>query len=284
MGLFRSKGKTALETPAPADFQGPPSNSPDNSYNNSLTSSNLSSADTRVNNNPQAPKTVVTTTTTTTTTTTVDSDGSTRTQTHPYNPSVDPPPATEVVQTNEDANGVRAFNHETERPGLRHSTSGGRPIPPRSELRNAHISPQPLSQTQPPHHHGSQPLASHPQSPTFQESTSDPVTPTSPSSSANFSRPLGTHSSRLTNAFKGLHGAGEAIRGTLNSTVAKGLGDDADMERQRDIKEQGLREVRDSGFRDKAQTRLRRRSASRELKSGMVDGRLERVDERVVNI
>jgi len=79
---------------------------------------------------------------------------------------------------------------------------------------------------------------------------------------------------------KGLHGAGEAIRGTVNAGIAKGTGDTAEMEKQRIIREEGLREVNGSGFREKAEVRLRRRSGSQGLRSGV----LERVDERVTHI
>lgn len=80
---------------------------------------------------------------------------------------------------------------------------------------------------------------------------------------------------------KGLHGAGEALRGTVNATIAKGMHDEKEWEQQRLIKEQGIREFRESGFREKAEQRgMRRRSGSRELRGSG----LERVDERVANI
>lgn len=208
-------------------------------------------------------------------TTTLESDGTSHTQTQPYNPASDPPPATETIRTHEEPSNAQALGPEDH--GLRHSTSGGRPIPPRSELRIKQPSPQPVSNRPVP------PEIDTPDSP-YRNSNAEPTTPISPASSSNYSRPLGSHGGRFSNAVKGIHGASEALRGSVNSTIAKGVGDQADYDRQIAIKQQGMREFTDSGFREKAEGRLRRRSASRELRSGVVDGGLERVDERVVNI
>lgn len=68
------------------------------------------------------------------------------------------------------------------------------------------------------------------------------------------------------NTMKGIHGAGEAIRGTINSGIAKGLHDKEEEERMRAVTQQGMGEFRGSGlregFREKAGDRmwLRRKS------------------------
>jgi hypothetical protein len=56
----------------------------------------------------------------------------------------------------------------------------------------------------------------------------------------------------LFGAIKGLHGAGEALRGTLNGTIARGMHDTAEEERMRAVREKGVGEWRDSGLREKA--------------------------------
>ena len=94
------------------------------------------------------------------------------------------------------------------------------------------------------------------------------------------------------NAFKGIHGAGEALRGTVNSTIAKGMHDTAEEERQRAIREQGMSEFRGSGLREQAgglregfrqkaeeRNRLRRRSGS--AQRPQIGHTLDRVEERV---
>ena len=84
---------------------------------------------------------------------------------------------------------------------------------------------------------------------------------------------------------KALHGAGEALRGTVNSKIAGKLGDEQDAVNQRKVREQGLREVRETGIRDRVPLvhggKLRKRSLSR----GMGEERrpLERVDESEAN-
>jgi hypothetical protein len=86
--------------------------------------------------------------------------------------------------------------------------------------------------------------------------------PPSPgSSSVNFSRPGGKRENLLA-AAKGLHGAGEALRGTVNSAIAGGFGDQRDLEKNRMIKEQGMREYTSSGFRERAEGKLRRKSGN----------------------
>jgi len=79
---------------------------------------------------------------------------------------------------------------------------------------------------------------------------------------------------------KGIHGAGDVIRGSVNSTIAKGVGDTAEQERMRLVREQGLSQFRDSGlregFREKAEGRMRSRRRSGSANPG--EG-LSRVDE-----
>jgi hypothetical protein len=74
----------------------------------------------------------------------------------------------------------------------------------------------------------------------------------------------------LFGAIKGLHGAGEALRGTVNGTIAKGMHDTEEEERMRAVRESGTAEWKGSGlseragglregFREKAGERQRRR-------------------------
>lgn len=86
---------------------------------------------------------------------------------------------------------------------------------------------------------------------------------------------------------RALHGAGDALRGTVNSKIAGRLGDDQDAARQRAIRERGLGEVREAGLRERLPLvtgggKLRKRSLSRGLAD---DSRrpLERVDESRVD-
>jgi hypothetical protein len=77
----------------------------------------------------------------------------------------------------------------------------------------------------------------------------------------------------LFGAIKGLHGAGEALRGTVNGTIAKASHDTVEEERMRAIREKGMGEWRGSGlseragglregFREKAGERQRNRRLS----------------------
>ncbi|KAL3424185.1 hypothetical protein PVAG01_03466 [Phlyctema vagabunda] len=313
MGLFGKKEKSKkqpeintisqnhLDIPETTNQHPNSTGSGNNSYNESANSresgisSNISTAETRVHQQPprqDKSRTVTTVTTTTTTTTTVvDSDGSTQTQTHPYDPSTDPPPQSQTTyQTTTPVPEVDQVKKEDmpaepiER-GRRNSTSGGRPIPERSPMLDR-PSPSPVPQRNP--LRDSQnipPLAvNQPPVPPIPEQLRSPVSPSSPvSSNTNYSRPAATPVSRrenLLHAAKGLHGAGEALRGTVNSKLAHGMRDEVEMEKQRVIREQGLKEMRESGFRDKAGDRLRRRSGSQGLRTG--GGGLDRVDEAVV--
>jgi hypothetical protein len=70
----------------------------------------------------------------------------------------------------------------------------------------------------------------------------------------------------IANTLKGLHGAGEAIRGTINSGIARGLHDREEEERMRAVRDQGVGEFKGSGlregFREKAEGRMRLRRKS----------------------
>jgi len=63
-------------------------------------------------------------------------------------------------------------------------------------------------------------------------------------------------------AIKGIHGAGEAFRGAVNGSIAKVGGDSSDMEKQRIVKEDGMRALRESGFREKAEGRLGKKNVT----------------------
>jgi hypothetical protein len=84
-------------------------------------------------------------------------------------------------------------------------------------------------------------------------------------------------------AIKGIHGAGEALRGSVNSTIAKGVGDAAEQERMRAVKERGVEEFRGSGiregFREKAEGRIRARRRSGSTNPGEAWPGLQRVEE-----
>jgi hypothetical protein len=97
----------------------------------------------------------------------------------------------------------------------------------------------------------------------------------------------------LFGAIKGLHGAGEALRGTVNGTIARANHDTAEEERMRAIKEKGMGEWRGSGlservgglregFREKAgeRQRTRRLSAGTAVHGSEGPGGLGVVEER----
>lgn len=125
------------------------------------------------------------------------------------------------------------------------------------------------------------------------------ATPTGSMAAAPTSTPAthggGGKRDSMMNAFKGLHGAGEALRGTVNSTIAKGMHDSAEEERQRAIREQGMSEFRGSwlreqagglreGFRQKAEERNRLRRRSGSAQRPQVGHTLDRVEEREVGV
>ncbi|KAE8452283.1 hypothetical protein EG329_000983 [Mollisiaceae sp. DMI_Dod_QoI] len=245
------------------------------------------------------------------------------------------------------------------------TTSGGRPIPARSEFRtspghspgtpspintqapSANSLPMPMrSEKRNSREHIVAPLNTHPVSELpahspYGEHFGSPTTPTNSSrpKTPNFSRP-GIHSpsnsmtnipqynmgntttvsagsspvattaetvppkdhklerkkGSVTAALKGFHGAGEALRGQVNSTIARGMHDTAEEERMRAVRDKGMGEWRGSGlservpvglregFREKAGDRLR----SRRLSQGnMVHGSegpngLDPVEERSI--
>lgn len=76
--------------------------------------------------------------------------------------------------------------------------------------------------------------------------------------------------------FKGVHGAGEAIRGSVNQKIAHTMHDTAEEERMRAVREKGMGEWKGSGlnervpmslregFREKAEGRARIRRASQD--------------------
>ncbi|EKD13217.1 hypothetical protein MBM_08660 [Drepanopeziza brunnea f. sp. 'multigermtubi' MB_m1] len=79
----------------------------------------------------------------------------------------------------------------------------------------------------------------------------------------------------VASTLKGLHGAGEALRGSVNGRIAHVTRDQAEEERMRAVREKGLGEWRGSGldaksaglregFREKAEGRMRTRRASRD--------------------
>jgi len=93
----------------------------------------------------------------------------------------------------------------------------------------------------------------------------------------------------LTSTMKGLHGAGEAIRGTINSGIARGLNDREEEEKMRAVREQGASEFRGSGlregFREKAEGRMRLRRKSveqRGIYGSEGPGGLDAVEERSI--
>lgn len=192
------------------------------------------------------------------------------------------------------------------------STSGGRPIPPRSDLRTSPnhdlATPEmPVRSERRNSREGGMiaPLNVNP----VARNEHDPLTPINPTSprskTPNLSRPngappaavgaiqphptpLSSHPTptgtaqppgkrqSLASAFKGLHGAGEALRGSVNEKIAHGMHDTAEEERMRAVREKGMGEWRGSGlnervppglregFREKAEGRMRMHRASRD--------------------
>lgn len=100
----------------------------------------------------------------------------------------------------------------------------------------------------------------------------------------------------VTAALKGIHGAGEALRGTVNSTIARGMHDSAEEERMRAVREKGMGEWRGSGlservpagiregFREKAGERMRTRRLSQGngVYGSEGPGGLDAVEERSI--
>lgn len=97
----------------------------------------------------------------------------------------------------------------------------------------------------------------------------------------------------FTATLKGLHGAGEALRGSVNEKIAHATHDQAEEERMRAVREKGMGEWRGSGlevrsqglregFREKAEGRMRMRRASRDggVHGSEGPGGLEAVRER----
>jgi hypothetical protein len=138
------------------------------------------------------------------------------------------------------------------------------------------------------------PIAGRSHTPNFSRPAATPTPSTAPDVPAGGPGPTpAAHGKResVFNAFKGLHGAGEALRGTVNSTIAHGMHDTAEEERQKAIREQGMTEFRGSGLREQAgglregfrqkaeeRNRLRRRSGS--AQRPQVGHTLDRVEER----
>lgn len=105
-------------------------------------------------------------------------------------------------------------------------------------------------------------------------------------------QPHASKGQSLGSALKGLHGAGEALRGAVNSTIAKGMHDSAEEEKMRALRKQGMSDFRGSrlyeksgglreGFRAKAEVAQGRRLRKRSLSRGPQLGHgLDVVDER----
>ncbi len=126
------------------------------------------------------------------------------------------------------------------------------------------------------------------------ESEPAPASPTH--SHFNFSRPkfagtadsTGHHGKRdgIKSAAIGLRGAGDALRGTINSAAAKMMHDEEDYARQKAIQEHGLRDMEKSGYTvdSSGAHRVRRRSGSQGLRSGANGRSMGTVDENVVTL
>lgn len=104
-----------------------------------------------------------------------------------------------------------------------------------------------------------------------------------------------SHRQSLTSAFKGIQGASEVLRGSINSGIAKTTHDKAEQERMRAIREQGMKDYKASGLgermwggrvaeRGDGTRRLRKRSLSRNGVHGTEGpGGLEAVEERSID-
>jgi len=85
------------------------------------------------------------------------------------------------------------------------------------------------------------------------------------------------------NTMKGIHGAGEALRGSVNQKIAKTVGDTAEQERMKTVRQHGIEEFRGSGlregFREKSEGRARLRKRSASMVRGSAGDGLQPVDE-----
>jgi hypothetical protein len=90
-----------------------------------------------------------------------------------------------------------------------------------------------------------------------------PISPTGPTHSAPQRTGHG-----LSNTIRGIRGASEALRGTVNMGIAKGVRNAEEEARMREIRNEGMQDFRDSGlregFRTKAGERQRERRRSRD--------------------
>lgn len=167
------------------------------------------------------------------------------------------------------------------------STTSPNFVPPAPPLKNNEEEVSPVS-----------PAAGRSQTPNFSRPgvtpTHSTATPGGPATTSSTHGGEGKRDSVM-KGLKGLHGAGEALRGAVNSTIAKGMHDSAEEERQRQIREQGINEFRESGLREQAgglregfrqkaeeRNRLRRRSGS--AQRPQVGHTLDRVEEREVGV
>lgn len=320
MGLFR-RHKDKEPSSVPDSDESPSEHRSTNDTNDSTYGSHVASEDQdEIAAQPQQDQlkpgtTVTTTTTTTTTTTSVVADGSTRTATHPYNPSTDPPPdsqvtycapASSVASSKQSSAATSTVDPEGQiydlsqgrRPSA--STVGGRTIPERSSLRTSRDSLQAHAAAADPTLLGSR----------TPQQTGDNLAvpgelrgPSSPAMGAptknhtpNYSRPGFSASSQpspsgndvmpkrhtkeeLRSAAKGIHGASEAFRGAFNERLAMVDGNSLEREKMRQVKEGGMQELNGSGFREKAEQRMRLRK-SRELAPQASDAGLNTVNER----
>lgn len=217
----RENGPNGDQTQRPGPEQTP---SQPNSNSDLDRSSNLSSADTRVNH---GGRTVVTTTTTTTTTTT-SSDGRQQEQESNGRPMSELPADTPRPPSRGDQNSQMPLTSAT--------LSSPPNIPNRDARRGSHPDSITSTQQQPP-------------IPNRQYDYQSPDSYSQPSTSPsnpNFSRPGGRRENIKTAAV-GIHGAGETLRGAFNAKAGKIMHENPDMlAKHEEVMNQGLREVRSS--------------------------------------
>lgn len=341
MGLFRRhKDKEPESFPdsdeSPSEHRST-TDTNDSTYGSHVASEDHNERSVQPEQDQLKPGTTVTTTTTTTTTskcpeplasilsgwiilimsiaTSVVADGSTRTATHPYNPSTDPPPDSQVTYcapassvasskqssaatSTVDPDGQVHDLSQGRRPSA--STIGGRTIPERSSLRNSRDSLQAHAIAADPTLLGSRTPQQAPDNLAVPGERRGPSSPAmgAPSNNQppNYSRPAFSASPQpsptgndgmpkrhtkeeLRSAAKGIHGASEAFRGAFNERLAMVDGNSLERERMRQIKESGMQELNGSGFREKAEQRMRLRK-SRELAPQAPDVGLKTVNER----
>lgn len=71
----------------------------------------------------------------------------------------------------------------------------------------------------------------------------------------------------LSGTLKGIRGAGDALRGSVNGGIAKGLGDEVELEKARKVRQDGMNNYRGSGI-ESSVNRLQEKAGARQSGRG----------------